>query len=127
MCRGFSTSFSRYISSLSKQARASAWASAKAEGRSSGPSQRRIPRPPPPALAFSSTGQPTRSAASRASSAERTAPSDPGVTGTPAVRMISRAADLLPAFRMVSPEGPMKIRPAAAQASEKSAFSDKKP
>ena len=35
---------------------ASAFASAKAAGRSSGPLQRRMPRPPPPALALSSTG-----------------------------------------------------------------------
>ena len=86
-----------------------------------------MPLPPPPAEAFSSTGQPTASAAARASSAEDTGPSDPGVTGTPAAFIKSRAADLEPALRMASPEGPMKVRPAAAQASAKSAFSDKKP
>ena len=39
----------------------------------------------------------------------------------------ARAADLEPALRMASPEGPMKVRPAAAQASAKSAFSERKP
>ena len=126
-CRGFSTSFSRYISSFPKQAAASALASAQAAGSSSGPSQRRMPLPPPPAEAFSSTGQPTASAAARASSTEETGPSEPGVTGTPAAFIKSRAADLEPAFRMASPEGPMKVSPALAQASEKSAFSERKP
>ena len=39
----------------------------------------------------------------------------------------SLAADLAPAFRMALPEGPIKVRPSSAQASEKSAFSERKP
>ena len=67
------------------------------------------------------------SAARSAAFKSAAAPSEPGVTGTPAARMISRAAALEPAFRMLSPEGPMKVSPAAAQASANSAFSLRKP
>ena len=62
-----------------------------------------------------------------ASWAEETGPSEPGVTGTPAAFIRSRAADLDPALRMVSPLGPMNLMPASAHWSAKSAFSDKKP
>ena len=86
-----------------------------------------MPRPPPPAEALSSTGYPTRSAAARASSTVATTPSEPGVTGTPALRISARAADFAPALRMVSPRGPMNTSPSRAQASAKPAFSDRKP
>ena len=50
-----------------------------------------------------------------------------GPTGTPALCISFRAAALLPMARITSPEGPMKVMPAASQASAKSAFSLRKP
>ena len=74
-----------------------------------------------------STGYPMESARALACSAVSTAPSEPGTTGTPALRISFRAAALLPMARITSPEGPMKVMPAASQASAKSAFSLRKP
>ncbi|MNC99701.1 hypothetical protein D3C83_180710 [compost metagenome] len=50
-----------------------------------------------------------------------------GMTGTLTEVARLRAATLSPSIRMVSGEGPMKTMPAAAQASAKSGFSDRKP
>jgi hypothetical protein len=102
-----------------------AFASRRAAARSS--STMRMPRPPPPQLAFNITGKPT----SRASSSVRASSSGSGgvagITGTPALAARLRAATLLPSRRMVSGSGPMKMMPAAAQASANSGLSDKNP
>ena len=58
-----------------------------------------------------------RQAFALACSAVSTAPSEPGTTGTPALCISFRAAALLPMARITSPEGPMKVMPAASQAS----------
>ena len=50
-----------------------------------------------------------------------------GITGTPAPIATRRALALSPSARMVSAFGPMKVIPAAAQASTKSGFSLRKP
>jgi hypothetical protein len=51
----------------------------------------------------------------------------PGTTGTPSFWAVLRAAILLPTARIVSGPGPMNLTPALAHASEKSAFSERKP
>ena len=50
-----------------------------------------------------------------------------GMTGTPAAIATRRALALSPNWRMVSAFGPMKVIPAATQASTKSGFSDSRP
>ena len=127
MWRGLTISFSKYISPLPKQASDSLRASSNRGMSCSGSYTRRIPRPPPPAEALMSTGYPMESARALACSAVSTAPSEPGTTGTPALCISFRAAALLPMARITSPEGPMKVMPAASQASAKSAFSLRKP
>ena len=54
-------------------------------------------------------------------------PLSPGTTGAPAAVTVLRASVLLPIFRIASARGPMKMIPAASQASAKSWFSDRKP
>jgi hypothetical protein len=48
-------------------------------------------------------------------------------TGTPASRAAAMARALLPVRVRTSADGPMKVMPAAAQASASSGFSDRKP
>jgi hypothetical protein len=50
-----------------------------------------------------------------------------GMTGTPQEMARLRAATLLPRSRIVCGRGPMKVIPAAAQASANSGLSDRKP
>ena len=54
-------------------------------------------------------------------------PLSPGTTGTPAACMRARALVLPPMARIAEGGGPMKVAPAAATASAKSAFSERKP
>ena len=49
------------------------------------------------------------------------------MTGAPTETARLRAATLLPSVRMVSGVGPMKMIPAAAQASANSGLSERKP
>jgi hypothetical protein len=49
------------------------------------------------------------------------------MTGTPAEIASSRADTLLPSRRMVCGDGPMKVTPAAAQASANSGLSESRP
>ena len=90
-----------------------------------------MPLPPPPAAALISTGKPIFFAATSACSAvgkpSPAGPLSPGTTGVPAAVTVLRASVLLPIFRIASADGPMKVMPAAAQASAKSSFSDRKP
>ncbi len=62
MCRGRSTACSTNIVGSPKAVSASRIAAARASGSASGVSTRRMPRPPPPATAFTNTGKPIRSA-----------------------------------------------------------------
>ena len=73
----------------------------------------RIPLPPPPAAALTSTGKP--------------ASSPRGTTGTPAATAISRAASLRPILSITSAGGPTKLMPAATTARANSARSDRNP
>ena len=72
-----------------------------------------------------------RAAAALASASEAkplpSLPLSPGTTGTPAACMSARAEVLPPMARMALAGGPMKVTPAAAQASANSAFSERKP
>ena len=91
-------------------------------------STRRMPLPPPPAAALSMTGNPIRrqqfcslvviAYAGRWYRAR---------TGTPEATAAHARWSWSRADRMLSPDGPIKISPAAAQASAKSAFSLRKP
>ena len=63
----------------------------------------------------------------RASASLSTGPSLPGTIGTPALRMVSRAATLSPMARMAELGGPMNLMLQFSQTSAKCAFSDKKP
>ncbi len=70
------------------------------------------------------------SAALRSSAGSGSAPSSntaPGSTGTPAAAMSSFAAVFDPIASMASGGGPTKVRPAAAQARAKPAFSERNP
>ena len=87
----------------------------------------RIPRPPPPAFAFSITGYPMASAMRSASATLRTAPSDPAMTGTPSCFIARRVVALSWKRARTSGGGPMKVSPCSLQTSEKSAFSERKP
>jgi hypothetical protein len=87
----------------------------------------RMPRPPPPADAFNSSGKPTRCAISAISSRSATAPSDPGVVGTPASRAARFASILSPINRIISAVGPTKITSSRAQRSANAGFSARKP
>ena len=66
----------------------------------------------------------TSSAGSGSGPSSNTAP---GSTGTPAAAMISLAPILDPMASIASGVGPTKVRPAAAQARAKPAFSDRNP
>ena len=75
----------------------------------------RIPRPPPPAAALTTSGKPISSG------------SPLGTTGTPASRAIRFASSLSPPSRSASGGGPTQTSPAASTASAKSALSARKP
>ena len=84
----------------------------------------RMPRPPPPNAALTSSGKPTCAAAS-CSPSESTV--TPGSTGTPAAAMVALAATLSLIAWIVPGDGPTKVRPASAQARANAAFSDRNP
>ena len=77
-----------------------------------------MPRPPPPALAFTSTGR----SASVTSSGSRLRS-----TGTPAFSMSSLAATLDPIASIDSGAGPIQVSPASMTARAKSALSLRNP
>ncbi len=86
-----------------------------------------MPLPPPPAEGLSSTGIPISAAAATSSASVRPLPEEPGTTGTPAAFTVSLARILSPIREMALAGGPMKARPASAQACAKAAFSARKP
>ena len=66
-------------------------------------------------------------ATSRASFSSATAPSEPGMTGSPTARIFSLASDLLPISAIVPGAGPIQRRSQDSQTSANSAFSARKP
>ena len=115
------------MSSLPKAFLASLFTRSKAGMTSSGVSQRRIPRPPPPPAALRMMGKPYSTAFARASSPSFRGRSEPGVVGTPQAWAMALAVSLSPIWARMVEEGPMKVMPASSQARAKSAFSLKKP
>ena len=127
MCLGSSTNFSRYIASLPKAALDSVRALFHASAKSSSFHIRRIPLPPPPAVAFSMTGYPISLATLRPSFSSLSNPSDPGTHGTPAAIIVALALDLSPIPLIISGLAPINLIPWSRHISENFAFSDKKP
>ena len=83
----------------------------------------RMPLPPPPAAALTSTGYgSSRLTVTRASVMEYD-----GTTGTPARTAISRAASLRPIFSITAADGPTSRISASSSASAKAARSERKP
>ncbi len=95
---------------------------ADSTSRASSPASRttRIPRPPPPADAFTSSGNSAGTEAGPDRSYE-------GSTGTPASAISRLAPILTPMAAMASGGGPIHTSPAPITARAKSAFSDRKP
>ncbi len=87
----------------------------------------RMPLPPPPAEAFTSSGKPTPAAAATRAASSPVSASKPGTTGTPAATARRFAAIFEPMAATTSAGGPTKAMPAAAQAAGKSGRSDRKP
>jgi len=86
-----------------------------------------MPRPPPPAAAFTSTGKPMARAMPVASASDDTPPSEPGTQGMPNAFAVRLASILSPIWRMCSALGPMNEMLCSARISAKRAFSDRKP
>ena len=87
----------------------------------------RMPLPPPPAVAFSSTGKPISRATFTASCSLPISPSLPGTVGTPASRANARAEFLSPTRSIASGVGPMKPMSHDRQTSAKWEFSERNP
>ncbi|CAM5362430.1 hypothetical protein STANM309S_05088 [Streptomyces tanashiensis] len=122
MCRGRSIHRSTRSVSSPKDARASRRAAAISSSSVDKSRTSRMPLPPPPALGFSSTGAPNPRTASTMSGSAA-----PGTTGTPAASTVCLARILSPMREIAAADGPMKTRPASAQACAKAAFSARKP
>ncbi len=73
------------------------------------------------------TGKPMSSAAAMRASSEDPASFVPGTRGTPWAETACFAVILSPIVRIASGPGPRKTMPAASQAAEKSAFSERNP
>ena len=88
----------------------------------------RMPRPPPPAVAFTITGKPQRVRKLRApSSSLSTGPSVPGSSGRPAFFIARRARALSPISRITLGSGPMNLMWHASQTSARYADSERNP
>ncbi len=127
MCRGDCTNFSAYTEPSPKNDCASLVTRSYAWRRSSSRSTRRIPFPPPPALALIMIGKPVLRAKSAMPSNDFTGSVSPGTTGTPAACIRCRLSVFEPIASIDSGDGPMKISPASRQARAKAAFSARKP
>ena len=103
------------------------WAELNSFSISSSLRMMRMPRPPPPAEAFTITGRPICRAHSRASSALAMMPSDPGRMGTLALFIACRAFSFSPIKRITSGGGPMNLIWLVSQTSAKLAFSLSRP
>jgi hypothetical protein len=124
MCLG--RSMYRSISSRSSPNAAFAirFADSSAAGSSAASRTSTMPLPPPPAEGLTRTGTmgPFRRTEFVAGSTGTS-----GTTGTPAAATVAFAAILSPIASIASGGGPMKTRPAAAQARANAAFSARKP
>ena len=85
----------------------------------------RMPRPPPPNAALTSTGKPIRAASASRSTSGPTV--TPGSTGTPAASISALARIFEPIDAIASGVGPTNVSPAAAQSRANCAFSDRNP
>ena len=106
---------------------ASERADSSATSMSAGSRTTRIPRPPPPEDALSTTGKPSRSPCSSASSTLSTGPPFHGTTGTSASSAMRLDVTLSPRRRIVAALGPMKVIPASSQRWANDARSETKP
>ena len=86
-----------------------------------------MPLPPPPADGLISSGNPTPAAAAISAWSVIPRSPAPGTTGTPAAATVALAAILSPIASMAAGGGPMKTRPASAQARANAAFSARNP
>ncbi len=117
MCRAVGRYGSTNTVSSPKAESASAPAAASSPSRAAGSVTTRIPRPPPPADAFTSSGK--SAAVAESGSTDR--------IGTPAFAISSLARIFDPIASMVSGAGPIQMRPASCTRRANSAFSDKNP
>ena len=85
------------------------------------------PLPPPPADAFTASGQPYSSPSRTSSSTESTGSVVPGMTGTPAADISRRASTFEPIASIASGGGPIQTIPASSHARANPAFSARKP
>ena len=85
-----------------------------------------MPLPPPPNAAFTSSGNPTRSACFLAWRMS-TGSGVPGTIGTPLRSATRRAAALSPMISIASADGPTNVNPASAVACAKCARSARNP
>ncbi len=123
---GSTTAFSRNTVASPNADMASRAAASMDSRRVAGSSTRRIPRPPPPATAFTNTGKPISSAARTSSSTSVEGAEEPS-TGTPAARAAAMAVALLPVISRMWALGPTKVMPASSQARASSGFSERNP
>ncbi len=86
-----------------------------------------MPRPPPPAVAFSISGYPISLPAASAASKVSTAPRLQGATGMPTSSAISLEPILSPSLRIASALGPMNVTPIRSQSSAKAGSSATNP
>ena len=87
----------------------------------------RMPRPPPPAEAFTNSGKPTERPAPAKVRGRARSTGALGSVGTPASDISAFAAGLSPIWAMTSGLGPTKTRPASCIAAANSGRSDPKP
>ena len=90
-------------------------------------STRRMPLPPPPATAFSTTGKPIFLAASERIGGFVDGIERAGDGGDAGFARECRAAVLEPNRSMASADGPINVTRASAQARANEAFSERKP
>ena len=126
-CRGRVTYRSRNTVPSPNAAAASRAADVTASWSPAGPSTIRMPRPPPPALAFTSSGYPMSAPSRSRPAASSPVASPPGRMGTPACDIIALAASFEPIDSIADGGGPTHVSPAASHARAKPAFSERKP
>ena len=83
----------------------------------------RIPRPPPPAAALTSSGVPSRAASAASVASSSSSPAYPGTTGTPAASASRRASILSPSSFIARGGGPIHVMPGAQHRSANAGFS----
>ena len=99
-----------------------------AAGRSTGSVTLRMPRPPPPAEAFTISGYPTLAAVSaHAASSPSGSISAHGASGTPEASASRLDSILSPRARIATDDGPRNTMPSASRRATNSASSETKP